>query len=85
MIKIDVAPVSAMASVVAMVITFKNSCVGFPNKERAATVSEGPASNVRLASLWERFDAATGKLLLLQAMETIGGGPETYHTQKLHC
>ncbi len=81
MIKIDVAPVLAMASVVAMVIAFKTSCEGFPNKERAAAASEGPASSVRLGSLLERFDAGIVILLLLHAMETLGGSRNLSYTE----
>ncbi len=73
MIKIDVAPVSAMALVVAMVIAFKNSCVGLPNKELIASVSEGPSSIFSAGALGERFNAATVIMLLSQVRENLVG------------
>jgi hypothetical protein len=71
--KIDVAPMSAIALVVAMVNAFKNSCLGFPNKERAAAASEGPSSIFSLGTLGERFDAAAATLSLSKVMENLGG------------
>jgi hypothetical protein len=41
MMKIDVAPVSAMASFVAIVTAFKYCCVGLPNNIRAVAASDG--------------------------------------------
>jgi hypothetical protein len=51
MIKIDVAPMSAVALVVAMIIAFKNSCVGFQKKERPTAASEGPSSSFKSGTL----------------------------------
>ena len=45
MIKIDVAPVSAMACVVAIEIAFRNSDVGLPKTLRAAATSDVGAAN----------------------------------------
>ena len=81
MIKIDVAPVSAMALVVAMVIALKNSCVGLPNKELIASVSEGPSSIFSAGALGERFNAATVILLLSQARANLVGSRSLSYTE----
>jgi hypothetical protein len=61
-----VVPVSPMAWMEAIVIVFKYSCKGLPNRERAAIVYAGPTHVQSVCSLGDRLDAATVTLSPLQ-------------------